>query len=129
MTMTTTCSTLSAKVRPAHLHEAPTTPSSYVIDFAPVRDVSRTGIEVSRLHEIEQEVRKAAAQRRRSTELYDPVEDWLYSLVPAAAIVGLLIGVLGLLDSKTPGTQTTADTKTLKTIEQSQWSQSKDGKF
>jgi hypothetical protein len=129
MTMTTT-STLSSKVRPAHLHEAPVTPSSYVIDFIPARDGLRTEIdEVSRQLEIEQEVRKAAAQRRRSTDLYDPFEDWLYSLVPAAAIVGLLIGVLGLLDSKTPGTQTTTDTKTSNPIEQTRWSQSRDGKF
>ena len=122
--------TLSSKVRPAHLHEAPVTPSSYVIDFIPARDRLRTQIdEVSRQLEIEQEVRKAAAQRRRSTELYDPFEDWLYSLVPAAAIVGLLVGVLGLLDSRTPGTQTATDTKTSSTIEQGRWSQSKDGKF
>jgi hypothetical protein len=129
MTMTTTC-TLSSKVRPAHLHEAPITPSSYVIDLIPARDRLRTEIdEVSRELEFEQEVRKAAAQRRRSTELYDPFEDWLYSLVPAAAIVGLLVGVLGLLDSRTPGTQTPTDTKTSSTIEQGRWSQSKDGKF
>ena len=126
----TTISTLSSKVRPAHLHEAPITPSSYVIDFVAARDRLRTEIdEVSRQLEIEQEVRKAAAQRKRSIELYDPVEDWLYSLIPAAAIVALLVGVLGLLDSKTPGTQTTTDTKTSNTIEQTRWSQSKDGKF
>ena len=126
----TTTSTLSSKVRPAHLHEAPTAPSSYVIDFVAARDRLRTEIdEVSRQLEIEQEVRKAAAQRKRSIELYDPVEDWLYSLIPAAAIVALLVGVLGLLDSKTPGTQTTTDTKTSNTIEQTRWSQSKDGKF
>ena len=126
----TTISTLSSKVRPAHLHEAPITPSSYVIDFIPARDRLRAEIdEFSRQLEIEQEVRKAAAQRKRSIELYDPVEDWLYSLIPAAAIVALLVGVLGLLDSKTPGTQTTTDTKTSNTIEQTRWSQSKDGKF
>jgi hypothetical protein len=130
MTMTTTCRTLSSSVRPAHLQEAPTAPSSYVIDFVAARDRLRTEIdEVSRQLEIEQEVRKAAAQRKRSIELYDPVEDWLYSLIPAAAIVALLVGVLGLLDSKTPGTQTTTDTKTSNTIEQTRWSQSKDGKF
>jgi hypothetical protein len=129
MTMTTT-STLSSKVRPAHLHEAPITPSSYAVDFIPAGDRLRAEIdEFSRQLEIEQEVRKAATQRRRSTELYDPFEDWLYSLVPAAAIVGLLVGVLGLLDSRTPGTQTATDTKTSSTIEQGRWSQSKDGKF
>ncbi len=129
MTMTTTCRTLSSNVRPAHLHEAPITPSSSVIDFVPARDrwLEETD-EVLRQLGIEQEVRKAAAQRRRSIDLYDPVEDWLYSLVPAAAIVALLVGVLGLLDSHTPGTQTTV-TKTSTTIEQSLPTQSKDGKF
>ena len=129
MTMTTTCRTLSSNVRPAHLHEAPITPSSSVIDFVPARDRwPEETDEVFRQLGIEQEVRKAPAQRRRSIDLYDPVEDWLYSLVPAAAIVALLVGVLGLLDSRTPGTQTTV-TKTSTTIEQSLPSQSKDGKF
>jgi hypothetical protein len=128
MTMTTT-STPSSKVRPAHLHEAPIIPSSYVIDFIPAPGRLRAEIDEFGQFEIEREVRKAAAQRKRSTELYDPFEDWLYSLVPAAAIVGLLVGVLGLLDSKTPATQTTIDTKASNTIEQSRLSQSKDGKF
>jgi hypothetical protein len=129
MIMTTTCRTLSSSVRAAHLHEAPITPSSRVIDLVSVRDRLWTDTDEARKQiEIEQEVRKAAAQRRRSIELYDPVEDWLYSLVPAAAIVALLLGVLGLLDSKTPGTQTT-DVKNSTTIEQSRRSQGKDGKF
>jgi hypothetical protein len=129
MTMTTICRNLSPNVRPAHLHEAPITPASRVIDFVPERDRSRKEDDVTiRQLEIEQEVRKAVAQRRRSADLWDPVEDWLYSLVPAAAIVALLLGVLGVLDSKTPGTQTN-DAKKSTMIEQSRPSQSKDGKF
>jgi len=116
-------------VRPAHLHEAPITPSSSVIDFVPVRDRwSEETDDVFRQLRIEQEVRKAAARRRRSIDLYDPLEDWLYSLVPAAAIVALLVGVLGLLDSHAPGTETNVSKKST-TIEQSLPSQSKDGKF
>jgi hypothetical protein len=129
MTMTTTCRTLSPNVRPAHLHEAPITPSSSVIDFVPARDRwSEETDEVFRQLRIEQEVRKAAARRRRSIDLYDPLEDWLYSLVPAAAIVALLVGVLGLLDSHAPGTETNISKKST-TIEKSLPSQSKDGKF
>ena len=129
MTMTTTCRTLSPNVRPAHLHEAPITPSSSVIDFVPGRDRwSEETDEVFRQLRIEQEVRKAAARRRRSIDLYDPLEDWLYSLVPAAAIVALLVGVLGLLDSHAPGTETNVSKKST-TIKQSLPSQSKDGKF
>jgi hypothetical protein len=129
MTMTTTCRTLSPNVRPAHLHEAPITPSSSVIDFVPVRDRwPEETDEVSRQLRIEQEVRKAAARRRRSIDLYDPLEDWLYSLIPAAAIVALLVGVLGLLDSHAPGTETNISKKST-TIEKSLPSQSKDGKF
>ena len=127
--MTTTCRTIPSNVRPAHLHEAPITPSTSVIDFVPARDRwPEETDEVFRQLRIEQEVSKAAAQRRRSIYLYDPLEDWLYSLVPAAAIVALLVGVLGLLDSHTPGTETTAGKKSV-TIEQSLPSQSKDGKF
>jgi hypothetical protein len=127
--MTTTCKTLSSSVRPAHLHEAPFTPSSYIIDLVPARDHSQTETyQAIRQLEIEQEIRRAVAQRKRSIELYDPFEDWLYSLVPAAAVVALLIGVLGLLDSKTPVAQTT-DIRNSSTIEQSFSSKGKDGKF
>jgi hypothetical protein len=126
--MTTTYQNLSSNARPAHLHEAPITPSR-VIDFVPKHDRLREETDqVLRQLEIEREVRKAAAQRRRSTDLYDPLEDWLNSLVPAAAIVALLLGVLGLLDSQTPGPQPGVEKKTT-TIEQSRPSQSKDGKF
>lgn len=104
--MTTTCRTLR-NVRPAHLHEAPTATLPCVTDFVPGRDRLRNQTdEAIKQFEIEQEVRKAAAQRRRSVELYDPLEDWLYALVPAAAIVALLIGVLGVLDSSNTRTPT-----------------------
>jgi hypothetical protein len=126
--MTTTYGNLSSNVRPAHLHEAPNAPSS-VIDFVPKHDRLREEAnETLRQLEIERELRRAVFQRRRSADLYDPLEDWLYSLVPAAAIVALLIGVLGLLDSKTPGPQTSVEKKAVM-IEQSRPSQSKDGRF
>jgi hypothetical protein len=126
--MTTTYGNLPSNVRPAHLHEAPST-SSGVIDFVPKHDRFRGETdEILRQLEIEQEVRRAAAERRRSADLYDPLEDWLNSLVPAAAIVALLLGLLGLLDSPTPGPQARVEKKPAG-IEQIRPSQSKDGKF
>jgi hypothetical protein len=125
--MTTTYGNLSSSnVRPAHLHEAPITSS---IDFVPKHNRLRQETNGTlRQLEIEREVQRAAAKRRRSTDLYDPLDDWLNSLVPAAAIVALLVGVLGLLDSQTPGPQTGAEKKPA-SIEQVRPSQSKDGKF
>jgi hypothetical protein len=130
MTMTNTCTALSSNVRPAHLHEAPAAASpSCVTDFLPARDRSRDEADKAiKQFEIEQEVRKAAGLRRSSIELYDPLEDWLYSLVPAAAIVALLIGILGLLDSQNPATQTTRTTQSVAT-ERAVPGQGKDGKF
>ena len=118
-----------SNVRPAHLLEAPTTSLPRAIDFTPARNRLRAETdEAIKQFQIEREVRRAAAKRRRSVELYDPLEDWLYSLIPAAAIVALLVGVLGLLDSRTPGTQTPSNQQP-SAIEQGSPSQSKDGKF
>jgi hypothetical protein len=87
-------------VRQAHLHEASGVSLPTIVDFVPVRDRLRKETDQTiRQFEIEQEIRKAAALRQRSVNLYDPLEDWLYSVVPAAAVIALLIGVLGLLDS------------------------------
>lgn len=126
--MTTTCRALSSNVRPAHLHEAPGAGApSRVTDFLPARDRwQQETDEASKLVQIEHEVRKAAALRKSSIDLYDPLEDWLYSLIPAAAIVALLIGVLGLLDSQNPPAQTT---RTAVVTERSVPSQGRDGKF
>lgn len=127
--MTTTCKSLSSNVRHAHLHEAPAVSLPCVTDFVSERDRLRKETdEAIKWFEIEKEIRKAAAQRRRSIELYDPLEDWLYSLIPAAAIVALLVGVLGLLDSRTPTTQTTGAGQPSMT-ERALPSQAKDGKF
>jgi hypothetical protein len=125
--MTTTCKPKTSNVRQAHLHEAPAIPPPYVVDFVPASD--RLGErESARRFEIEQEIRKAAAKRRSSVQLYDPLEDWLYSLVPAAAIIALILGVLGMLDSRSSSGPAMSAAKTAVT-ERSVPTQGKDGKF
>jgi hypothetical protein len=127
--MTAVSRPLPSNVRPAHLLEAPATTLPHVIDFVPRDDRGpKQSDKTINQCEIEQEIRKAIAQRRRSIELYDPLEDWLYSLIPAAAIVALLMGVLGLLDSRTPASQT-ANNQQPPAVEQASKSQGQDGKF
>jgi hypothetical protein len=127
--MTAVSRPLPSNVRPAHLLEAPATTLPRVIDFVPTDDRRpQQSDETIDQCEIEQEIRKAIAQRRRSIDLYDPLEDWLYSLVPAAAIIALIVGVLGLLDSRTPATQM-ATNQQPPTIEQATKDQGQDGKF
>jgi hypothetical protein len=70
------------------------------------------------------EVCQAATRRKVSTERYEPFEDWIHSLIAAAAIAGLLLGILGLHNSPRP--QTT-DQRTV--IERVVPNQAKDGKF
>ncbi|HZC35315.1 MAG TPA: hypothetical protein VE242_06860 [Chthoniobacterales bacterium] len=120
---------LPSNVRPAHLLEAPATTLPRVIDFVPPGEPRRRQAgETIDQYEIEHEIRKAIAQRRRSIELYDPLEDWLYSLIPAAAVIALLVGVLGLLNSRTPSDQS-ATNQQPPAIEQATKSQGHDGKF
>ena len=70
------------------------------------------------------EICQAATRRKASTELYEPFEDWIHSLIAASAIAGLLLGILGLSNSPRP--QTT-DQRTV--IERVVPNQAKDGKF
>jgi hypothetical protein len=124
--MTTSCTPKPSNVRQAHLHEAPAIPSPDIADFVPACDRLEQYASADQFA-IEKEVQKAAALRRRSVQLYDPLEDWLYSLIPAAAIIGLLIGVLGLLDSSSSNA---ADVRTARPgTEHSLSAQGKDGKF
>jgi hypothetical protein len=90
----------------ADVNEPPAASSRCVIDFATGRDRLLPEIEESTTQfEIEQELRKVAAQRKSSAELFDRVEDWLYWLISAAALVSLLFGILCLSDFTMPRTQ------------------------
>ena len=49
--------------------------------------------------DIEFELRRSAAERRRQTEILGPVERFAYSLISAAALTVVLMGVLSLGES------------------------------
>ena len=38
-------------------------------------------------------------------ELFDPLEDWLYSLISAAALVSVILAILCMAEFRTPGTR------------------------
>jgi hypothetical protein len=56
------------------------------------------------------------------------LEDWLYSIIIAAALVALLLGILGQLSSPRSDAQS-ASSQTPSLIERSLPRQAKDGKF
>ena len=86
--MTVTSSPLQSSDHRAHLNESPADSSPCIIDFFAGRD--------RLLAEIDQ------ATRRRPVELFDPLEDWLSSLISAAALVSLIIAILSMAESRTP---------------------------
>jgi hypothetical protein len=127
--MTTTWKHLTLTDHDADLHEPEFASSPCSIKFGAEHDRLLKEIEESgQQFEIEQEVRKAAAQRKRSIELFDPVEDWLYSLIAAAAIFALLLGVLWLPDFSTSRAGAAVASQS-QAIERHLPSQGKDGKF
>lgn len=74
----------------------------------------------------EPEISQAAARRKCSTELYKSFEDWIYSVIAASAVVALLLGILGMVDSPMPRSQTAEQTAVTERVLPSQ---GKDGKF
>ena len=82
--MTITSSPLQSSDHRAHLNESPADSSPYIIDFFAGRD--------RLLAEIDQATRKGAV------ELFDPLEDWLDSLISAAALVSVIIAILSMAE-------------------------------
>lgn len=78
--MTIASSSLQPSDHRAHLDESPADSSPCDIDFFAGRD--------RLLAEIDQ------ATRKRSVELFDPLEDWLNSLISAAAVVSVILAIL-----------------------------------
>jgi hypothetical protein len=100
--MTVTCKRPQPLDQDAYLKEMPTDSALCSIGLFAGRDRLVAEVaEATRQFEIEQEVRNAAAQRRRSVRLNDPLEDAFYSLVSAAAVIALVVGVLCLQDFTT----------------------------
>jgi hypothetical protein len=89
--------------RKAHWREPRAGSSLCVTDFLPKRG-RRTGEYVDYLYpcDIEFEVRRAAA-RRQQAQVLGPIERFVYSLISAAALTVVLMGVLSLGESKQTG--------------------------
>ena len=88
------------------LNEPPADSSPYIIDFFAGRDRLLAEIDqATEEFEIEQPVRTAASRSERPDELFDPLEDWLYSLISAAALVSVILAILCMAEFRTPGTQ------------------------
>jgi hypothetical protein len=83
--------------RKAYLKEPRIGSSLCVTDFLSVRDRRITQVDES--HEIELAALRAASQRRNRGEVLGPLERFAYSLISAAALTVVLVGILSLGDS------------------------------
>jgi hypothetical protein len=92
--------------RKAHWKEPRAGSSLCVTDFLPRRG-RRAGEPADNLHQldIEFEVRRAAAARRHQAEVLGPIERFVYSLISAAALTVVLMGVLSLGESRQTGSE------------------------
>jgi hypothetical protein len=87
----------------AELNEPPADSSPCIIDFFAGRDRLLTEIgQTTKRFDVEQPVRAAGARHGRSAELFDPLEDWLYSLISAAALVSVILAILCMAEFKLP---------------------------
>jgi len=77
----------------SNLNQPPADAPPYMIDFFAGRD--------RLLEEIDNRKR---SETKHSVELFDPLEDWLYSLISAAALVSVLLGILSMPDFPMPRT-------------------------
>jgi hypothetical protein len=87
--MTISSSSLQPSDHCTHLDESPADSSPCIIDFFAGRD--------RLLAEIDQ------ATRKRPVELLDPLEDWLNSLISAAALVSVILAILCIAEPRTRG--------------------------
>ena len=87
--------------RKAHWKEPRAGSSLCVTDFLPTRS-RRAGESAENIHhlDIEFEIRRSAAARRNQAEVLSPLERFVYSLISAAALTVVLMGVLSLGESR-----------------------------
>jgi len=86
--MTATSRPLRSIDHRADLNKLPADSSPCIIDFFAGRDRLLAETDQATIQfEIEQPVRTATARSERPDELFDPLEDWLYSLTSAAALI------------------------------------------
>jgi hypothetical protein len=91
--------------RKVHWKEPRAGASLCVTDFLPRRG-RRTGESADQLYsrDIEFEIRRAAA-RRQQAQVLGPIERFVYSLISAAALTVVLMGILSLGEPKQTGLQ------------------------
>jgi hypothetical protein len=92
--MTATSSPLPTLDNNADLNQRPADSSPYIIDFFAGRDRLLEEIDNVKRSESRQQLGHATSPYERSVEFFDPLEDWLYSLISAAALVSVLMGIL-----------------------------------
>jgi hypothetical protein len=83
-----------------------------VADFLPARG-RRAGEPADglRLLDIEFEIRRSAAARRNKAEVLGPIERFVYSLISAAALTVVLMGVLSLGESRQTGLESSGQVR------------------
>jgi hypothetical protein len=98
--------------RKAHWKEPRAGSSLCVPDFLPTRG-RRAGEPDEDLHhlDIEFEIRRSAAARRNQAEVLGPIERFAYSLISAAALTVVLMGVLSLGESKQTGLESSGQVR------------------
>jgi hypothetical protein len=104
--MTATSRPLRSIDHRADLNEPPADSSPCIIEFFAGRDRLLTEIDqTTEQFEIEQPVRADTGRPKRPVELFDPLEDWLYSLISAAALVSVILAILSMADFRIPRTR------------------------
>lgn len=83
--MTITSSSLPTLGSNADMNQPLADSPACIIDFFAGRD---------RLLEKFDQIKEPETRQLRSVELFDPLEDWLYSLISAAALVSVVLGIL-----------------------------------
>jgi hypothetical protein len=83
-----------------------------VTDFLPARG-RRAGEPADdlRLLDVEFEIRRSAAARRNKAEVLGPIERFVYSLISAAALTVVLMGVLSLGESRQTGLESSGQVR------------------
>ena len=97
--MTTTFRPLPLANSEIHWKEPRVGSSLTIADFLPAHnyrrsDAGRPADEV----QIEAEIHRALEERRQSVRLFDPLENFVYSMISAAALTALLLGMLYSFD-------------------------------
>ena len=102
--MTITSSPLQPSDHCARLDESPADSSPCIIDFFAGRDRLLDEMDNVKRSESRSQSRHATSPYERSVEFFDPLEDWLYSLISAAALVSVLLGILCMANFTIPQT-------------------------